>query len=174
MICERCGEKLEERWDFCPYCGKRKFSRTSDEFKDLFRMFEKSIKELIGLGSLGEFPFGKGFMIEVSREDNKPKLSIREFGETMDQTEEKSKIVIPSDAEIAEPEVKIGKDKRKIEIRLPDIKSEKDIAVKKIGDSIELRAISPNKAYFTIIPLPKYLRLINQRFEEGVLTLNFA
>lgn len=173
MNCRRCNRELKEGWQFCPYCGHM----VSSKFDDIFSALEGSIRELFGSDFLRDFPFGKGFMVELSQLGGEPKISFRELGKDIEKEEEREERegkAIPKNAEVIEPEVKIGEKRNRIDIHLPGVKSEGDINIKEFEDSLELRAFAPRKVYFAIIPIPKHLTLMDKRFENGVLTINLV
>jgi len=70
-----------------------------------------------------------------------------------------------------EPQTKVRRltDKIVYEIILPGIKSEKDIIITKLENSIEIKAFTKNKAYFKLIPLS--LPIKNYFVEKGKLIL---
>ncbi len=72
-----------------------------------------------------------------------------------------------------EPETKIRRlsDKIIYEINLPGIKSKKDISIKKLEKSIEIKAVSKNTAYYKIIKID--LPVISYKFAKELLILEF-
>lgn len=70
-----------------------------------------------------------------------------------------------------EPETKVRRLTNKIiyEINLPGVKSLKDIIVNKLENSIEIKAISKDRAYFKLIPIS--LPIKRYYLTEGVLIL---
>ncbi|MFH1445353.1 MAG: zinc ribbon domain-containing protein [Nanoarchaeota archaeon] len=61
-----------------------------------------------------------------------------------------------------------------VDVKLPDVKEIKDIEVKDLENSIEVKAVSGDKAYFKILTKPSQFRLKSKTFEKGVLHLEFA
>jgi HSP20 family molecular chaperone IbpA len=61
-----------------------------------------------------------------------------------------------------------------VDINLPGVKSEADIDIKMLESSIEVRAVSRDKAYFKILTKPPQFRVNDKTFEEGVLHLEFS
>jgi hypothetical protein len=51
--CPKCGEKIEEKYSFCPYCG---FNADSDEDEDNFGMLGKN--DFMNFGEELKLPFG--------------------------------------------------------------------------------------------------------------------
>ncbi|MEM5798763.1 MAG: hypothetical protein QXP39_01815, partial [Candidatus Aenigmatarchaeota archaeon] len=61
-----------------------------------------------------------------------------------------------------------------VELDLPNVKSESDISIQELEQSVEIRAIAGKKAYFKIITKPEQFRLVKKRFSNGKLYLEFA
>lgn len=74
---------------------------------------------------------------------------------------------------VVEPEVKTLKEDKKIllKIKLPEIKSEKNIKIQKLGSSIELRAYSEDKTYFKLFPVPKSSKIAEKKLEGEELSV---
>jgi len=70
-----------------------------------------------------------------------------------------------------EPETKLRRLSKKIiyEINMPEVKSIKDISVTNLENSIEIRAITDDKAYFKLIPIS--LPIISYNLNNGTLVL---
>jgi HSP20 family molecular chaperone IbpA len=168
MECKSCGERLDERWDFCPYCGMEK----SSGFYDIFGSLRDTIRDIFKMDFSKDFDFGSGFMIEVSQIGGEPKIRIKDLGREKKRHKEGIKRTIPDDAEVVEPEVKIQDDESTIEISLPGVKSEKDILIKKFENSIELRGHAKKRVYFTIVPIPRKFVIAGKKFKDGRLTIN--
>ncbi len=164
MKCRACGAELKEDWNYCPYCGASKYSTGLEE---IFEMFEKSFKSLFG-ENISDFPFGRGFLVEISRkEDEEPRISIKEFGKPENLKKDET---LKKNVEVIEPEVKVLEEGKLVKIFLPDVEREEDINIKKLQNSIEIKACGKGKTYFTIIPNPN---LTYKKFENGMLLLKF-
>jgi hypothetical protein len=61
-----------------------------------------------------------------------------------------------------------------VDLDLPDVESSDDIDIKKLGESIEVRAFAGNKGYFKILSIPKEAKLISRRFKEEKLSLKIG
>jgi hypothetical protein len=83
---------------------------------------------------------------------------------------ESERIKMPKVTEEPEAEIKDLAIKQIIKIKLPDIKNADDIEVKKLEQSIEVKAVAGDKAYFKLIPT-KGKMIESKRFEDGMLTL---
>lgn len=60
------------------------------------------------------------------------------------------------------------------EISLPGVKNESDIEVNSLENSIEIKALAGNKAYFKIITKPADARISGRDFRDGVLRLQIS
>jgi hypothetical protein len=76
---------------------------------------------------------------------------------------------------VEEPHAEVFKGKGKITLKvmLPNIKSEKDVSLKKMQNSIEIKAYSTEKIYFKLFPVPKKSRIVSKKLqgEEFVLEI---
>ena len=72
-----------------------------------------------------------------------------------------------------EPSTKIRRLANKViyEINLPEVKSINDVSILRLENSIEIKALAKNKAYFKSIPIN--LPIINYILSEGKLVLEF-
>jgi len=77
---------------------------------------------------------------------------------------------------VLEPEVKVKRLAREMlfTIPLPNIKSGKDIELKILPDSVEVKAFGKKKGYFKILNIPKNYKLVEKDLKEGNLNLKFA
>ncbi len=178
MKCRSCGTELEESWSFCPRCGVKKGQEFGRGIEDMMELFEKNIRGMFSGGFPLNFPFGKGFMVEISQEGGSPKVTVKELGENQYRGEqegegspEKARSV-PTGAEIVEPVVSAMGEKTVV-VQLPGVKAEEDIHIKRFHDSIEIRAFSDKKVYFAILPNIKSPNM-EHKFENGVLTLTLS
>jgi len=199
--CPNCGEKVKDEWEFCPICGERleekeRGFRVFDIFEDIDKEFER-IDKMFGF----EFPRikfkpeikGGGISITIhSVSGREPKIEVKTSGdykklepeikrrlgikpaveEVEEVTEEyrKKKVRVPKVTE--EPEARIEKigNKQIIKIKLPDVKEE-DIEVKKLEQSIEVKAFAGDKAYFKLIPISPNAYIVKKEFKNGVLNI---
>lgn len=125
--------------------------RTTGDYKKL----EPKIKKMLGVSKGVE---------EV--EETKP-IKIKE------EKEEKP-LPKPKVAEEPETRVKHLGAKQIIEIELPDVKSEKDIEVKKLEQSIEIKAFAKDKVYFKLLPIRPNAQIIDQEFKDGILRIELS
>ena len=59
-------------------------------------------------------------------------------------------------------------------MELPGVKSESDITVSELENSIEVKALAGDKAYFKILTKPPQFRLVKKVFSKGTLHMDFS
>ncbi len=144
---------------------------------------------------------GSGFTIKIVQSGNgKPDISVRTFGD-VDRSEikkgmeeigvpqtgkparrgflrpsPKQQVVLRSEMKTEEPKTSVARSASKVvvSIQLPGVKSEKDIEVCELENSIEVKALAHDRAYFKILTKPSQFRLARRSFEKGVLELEFS
>lgn len=110
--------------------------------------------------------FGKNKLIKVPTA-NKNKLG--GVGKTViEQKFEQKASVLPRQE--ATSQVKRLSNKIIYEIDLPGVKSKKDIMIRSLSHSIEVKAVAKDKVYFKLIPIS--LPIISYDLSEGKLTLS--
>ncbi len=164
--CENCGEKVDVKWDYCPHCGEELVKKREKIFDDIDKEFESvdkmmGFKPIKGISIMISGGTGMGPKIAVSPDYRKPEMAIQKAKE--------KPVRIPKITE--EPETKIEKigNKQVIKIKLPGVKME-DIEIKRLEQSIEVKAFAGDKAYFKLIPIPSNAS-INRSFEENMLKI---
>jgi len=170
----------------------RSFERNF-EVIDLSPFFQKSTKPLRG----------SGFSIRISHSgDGKPKVDVQTFGDVnrkqveseasrlgfrerlaktlrpeRPREEAKPKGVCFAGAKTTEePETCVRNVAGRIvaDIKLLGVKNAGDIEIRQLENSIEVRAIAGDKAYFKILTKPPQKNIANQGFSNGVLKIEFA
>ncbi|MBR9702036.1 hypothetical protein GOV13_03880 [Candidatus Pacearchaeota archaeon] len=63
-------------------------------------------------------------------------------------------------------------DRISYEIKIPGVKTVKDVSIVPLENSIEIKAVAKNKAYFKIIPIG--LPIVNYQFSQGKIVLDLA
>jgi HSP20 family molecular chaperone IbpA len=184
--CPYCGAELEEsEEEFEEFRPFSIFENIDKEFERIDKMFGKDFFKF------PKFEKGGGINITIqSGTGMKPKVEVKTSGEykklepeikrrlgvkpAIEEVEEKPRKIqkpkrIPKITE--EPETKIEKigNKQKIEIKLPDVKSEKDIEVKDLEQSIEVKAFAGDKAYFKLLPIVG--NVTKKEFKNGILKI---
>jgi HSP20 family molecular chaperone IbpA len=195
--CKECGEKVSDKWDFCPYCGAPLREKEFEPF-DIFDDIEKEFRRIDKMFGI-EFPKfrikpgirGGGISITIqSGTGMEPKIEVKTSGEykklepeikrrlgvkpgveEVSEEEVEKKVRIPKVTEEPEAEIKNLGNKQIISIKLPDVKSEEDIEVKKLEQSMEIKAFAGDKAYFKLIPLPANASIVKKEFKNGVLKI---
>jgi HSP20 family molecular chaperone IbpA len=186
--CRECGEKVKRDWRFCPYCGRELFlerdifGEIAREFKRIDKLFESSFFRFPSLKPLR----GGGISIVVrSGTGMKPEIKIRTSGEYKKLEPELRKRLgvkkiegvpqrIPRVTE--EPRTELKKIARgvRIEVELPGVRNERDIEIRKLEQSIEIKAWAGDKAYFKLIPIPKELSVLKKEFKDGLLKIELG
>lgn len=159
MFCDYCGNLLSDKWKYCPYCG-RKIRGEPDPFDFLFRGGVRS------------------FSIRItSVEEKKPKTRVNRFGivrvpieepeepeEEQQKPKEEQKNRIPQ--RVLEPEgvaQRIGQHML-IRVKLPGVKEE-DVDVRKLAESVEVKAYKKDEAYFKQFQIPRTAEIISKHME---------
>jgi len=187
--CARCGEKIKDEWDFCPHCG-RKFSHREKEMQDIFEEMEKDFEaEPFILPQFKAKPVMRGGRIDIIIHGGtgmQPRIDVRTSGDFRKQEVKRKVSVGPYPEEKIEKEKVKGRtaktteepeaetqnvgNRRIISIKLPNVKSEKDIEIKKMEQSVEVKAYAGDKAYFKLIPIPANAE-VSGKFDNGMLKL---
>lgn len=193
--CENCGEEVKDEWTFCPNCGEQLkefpqesiFDDIEDEFKRIDKMFSSSFFDFPKFNV--KFPKGSGgiSITITSGTGREPKIDVKTSGSfkevepdikrklgvkpSIEEVEEKPKVKQTKVAE--EPETKIENigNKQIIQIKLPNVKSLKDIEVKKLEQSVEVKAFADDVTYFKLIPVPSNSYITNKEFKNNVLRI---
>jgi HSP20 family molecular chaperone IbpA len=85
-------------------------------------------------------------------------------------------IVLKSKMRTEEPKTSVARSASNVvvSIQLPGVKSDKDIEVCELENSVEVKALAHDRAYFKILTKPSQFRLAKKRFEKGVLEMEFS
>jgi len=192
--CPKCGRKLNADWNFCPYCGyevkPKIISPLEGIFEDVEKEFEK-LDKMFGIGfKIPKIPLEKGGGVSITIHSGtgmKPKIEVKTSGEykkiepelkrklgikpAIEEVEEKpARRKMPKITEEPETKVKIVGNKRIISLILPGVKDSKDIEIKRLEQSVEIKAFAKDRAYFKLIPVPSDVS-IRSEFKDGILTL---
>ena len=154
IVCTYCGNFLSDKWKFCPHCGK-KIGEKEDIFDSLFR---NSIS---------------GFSIHItSGTGKKPKIRVQEFGERGKKIpiEGEKGVVRPIPQRMVEPEGRTQQEGQHLVLRvvLPGVKEE-DVDVRKLEQSVEIKAYKNNEAYFKQFHVPESAQIISTYMEGNEL-----
>jgi hypothetical protein len=193
--CSNCGEKIKDNWRFCPNCGKEikvskhlfdmdEFERKGEDFESDFKFPDFKIKPMMKAGGIS--------IIIQSGTGMEPRVNVKTSGEYKrmepgikremgiktgaegareERTERKRiKERITKTTEEPEAETQNAGNRKIIFIRLPDVKSEDDIEIRRLEQSVEIKAYAGDKAYFKLIPIPANA-LVTDEFDKGMLKL---
>lgn len=191
LFCPYCGEEITKRESYMDLFEE--FERDIErEFERLDKMFGMlgfpriNIKAPIRTGGISiTIRSGTGMkpQIEVKttgeykkfEPEIKRRLGIKEGVQEVETEKiEEKKVKVPKITE--EPETKIERkgNVETITIKLPDVKNPEDINVRKLEQSIEVKAFVGDKAYFKLIPVKPNSRIISQKFENGILRIELV
>ncbi|MCX6815113.1 MAG: zinc-ribbon domain-containing protein [Candidatus Aenigmarchaeota archaeon] len=86
------------------------------------------------------------------------------------------KLVIKRPMKTEEPKTSVARSASKVvvSIQLPGVESANDIEVSELENSVEVKALAQDKAYFKILTKPSQFRLSKKSFEKGVLQMEFS
>lgn len=195
MKCPNCSADIDRKWTYCPSCGLRMRSMDSFlalpsfDFSDIDREMERMRKRMLGdmKRAMTGDQRGSGFSISISSSRGKePKVEVRTFGDYTGKEEEILRGA-GTEKQIAEKEPP----KRKVTgiteepkheakrignsliftVKLPGVKDLRDVDVRALEESIEVRAYAENKAYFTLFPVPRGSKIVNRTFGNDELVI---
>jgi hypothetical protein len=183
MKCKKCGNAVRENWDFCPVCGTQvqkaqivrmpirfNFSEDMETDEDFDSMIQGAFKEaeklLQGMG----FPGRINFTINNQGPEHVQRIRNPAPAKKRVKHIEQPQRAVKS---VEEPEMRIGNapDGTYIELKVPGVTSVKDIIIKKLKESIEVRAYVGDKMYFKLIPITPDADIAERKFVNGVLSL---
>ena len=190
--CPACDKEVKADWSFCPYCGEELteargvfglFSEVEKEFKKLDKIFASSFR----LPRFRFKPLRSGISITItSGAGRKPRVDVKTFGgakKLEPEIKQRLGVKVPIEGVEArpmpkvtqEPETKVKKvgNKRIVEIKLPGVKSEKDVEIRRLEQSVEIRAFAKDKAYFTLLPVDPEAS-ISKEFKDEILRLEIV
>ncbi len=196
-----CGSEVDEDWEYCPRCGFRLkgesfldiFSKVQKEFEEMSKSFDKDF-EVFDLSPWSPKKLkSSGFSIKIIHDGrNPPKIFVKTYGDVNKKRIEKeiydkfgvrsvpsvelkdNAYSIPKVTEEPKTEVRRVGNKILVNINLPDVKSENDINIKSLENSVEIKAMAKDKAYFKIITKPAEFKVGKHEFKDGVLYLEFV
>lgn len=196
-FCPRCGDALKEKeaekLDISNSPFENIFGNIEKEFENIdktsgFNPFELprfKFKPMKGNGITIVVHGGTGMgpVIKLMANGNykrfepqiKRKLGVGPALEKMEEerVERKKFRKMPKITEEPKAEIKVAGANQIISIKLPGVKSENDVEVKKLEQSIEVKAFAGDKAYFKLIPIPSDA-IVNKKFKSSLLTLEIG
>ena len=201
-FCPRCGYIMKKRSLFGGVFERmnREVKEMDRELetmnREVSRGFEKNF-EVLDISPFFRKPMkGGGFSIKISSSGNeKPRVSVRTFGgvkrEDIEQgivkmyiggakkearPESPKKVHLEGAETTEEPETSVRRTDGSIvaKIKLPGVMDMKDIEIKSLENSIEVKAMAGKKAYFKILTKPENANIIKKEFGNGVLRIELA
>lgn len=153
--CKFCKKPVKEEFHFCPYCGEYLRSE-EDFFNELDRIIEQEFERLEKLFGFA-IPRIKIYPKRAHEQEFKPQGDVREEVAV-------KKVEEPKTEEVEKNGKKI------IKIKLPGVKEERNVEIRRLEESIEIRAKCGDKVYFKIIPIPPR-KIYRTNFENEELVL---
>jgi HSP20 family molecular chaperone IbpA len=202
-FCPRCGSVLEKAKgrDLFEDVFER-MEHEMKEMDRAFRPSERNF-EVIDISPFFKQAKGSGFTVKITRSgDGKPKIDIKTFGD-VDKKElenEVNKLGFRDRIGRALKPAKVGLERREgsvrledartteepetsvkniggriiAEVSLPGVKKSEDIEIRVLENSVEVRALAGNKAYFKILTKPPQTSVVRREFGKGVLTIELG
>lgn len=227
--CKKCGEKIDDKFNFCPYCrsslsdgeigedwgmlGKNDLpdplQNSFNEiklpaglgmvFNSLMKNFEKEFREMdrergreISSSKNSRNPAVRksGISISISASgDRPPEIKVSQFGnpggefrgverqaakKPIHKSFNEDKIKKFSKLPREEPSTDVRRLSNKVvyEINLPGVKSIDDVSIIKLENSIEIKAVAKDKAYFKLLPIK--LPIIDYKVSDEKLILELG
>lgn len=191
-FCPNCGSRTERRERDL---FREIFSRISREFREMNKSVDREF-ETFDISPWFKKPKGSGFSIRIVRSgDKEPKIYVKTYGD-VDKEKVRKEIhgmlgakeegrgvlekvkrplkVAPKVMEEPKAHVKRFGGRVIVDIEMPGVKSPSDIDVRDLENSVEVKALAGDKAYFKIITKPPQFGISKQRFNNGVLNLEFS
>jgi len=173
--CPNCNRVVKEGWKFCPYCGEELIDIRTPlrTFRSMFADADREFERLVRMFGLNlQFPrvSGGGVSITIrSGSGVQPEVKIKTYGDYKKfEPELKRKLGIKEGVKEIKEERKLPKiteepktiiqnlgDRRVVTIELPGVKDERDVEIRKLEQSVEVKAFAKDKAYFKLLPIPK-------------------
>jgi len=199
-FCPRCGFILKRERDFF----SEVFERMERELKGMDKAFERNLEVFDLSPFFRKPTKGSGFSIKITRSGHeKPEVSVRTFGDVdrkeveeemeklgfreipeekktvidrPEMKEEGREICLEAAKITEEPETCVRRvdDRIVVEVKLPEVRDSKDIEVKFLDNSIEVKAIAGEKAYFKILTKPPKTNVVRKGFENGILKIELV
>ncbi len=201
--CPHCGEHQPHGGEHQSFDGMFNDKFFADIMENFQRMFADMgfegmdlEKEVIDLTRAAKRKRGAGFTINIVQSgEGPPQIRIQPIGEAesrpMAAGLARGRASGPSGARAgAKPLPKRFADVKRSEepesvvkrvgnaliadLEVPGVRSEDDIAVTELENSVEVRALAGDKAFFKIITKPARLKLAGKKFKNGKLHLEFS
>ena len=104
----------------------------------------------------------------------RPRFRIPGMRKTVPVSHEKKRIKLPGITEEPRTEIRRTGTGLSVDIEMPGVKSEHDVEIRELENSVEIKATAKDKGYFKILTKPPNFRLSGKKFEKGGLHLVFS
>ncbi len=176
--CPACAEKIDRKFNFCPYCGASFKSRREkndfgmlgiEDFDDNIRVEQKlpfGVEKIMGslvkqlekqMGNMNFEGMPKGIRINVIRGNPRMRQVVQEVPkvgkEIVSISKEETNRRIGLKKVEAESKVRRLADRIIYEIDAPGVREKKDVVVTELATGLEIRIYSEDKCYVKLIPL---------------------
>lgn len=188
--CPRCEFFVKQGWNFCPHCGINLKELPRQEPQPMPIMMKSNLLDDSGLEDLSK-EVNKIFQSILGQEPFSGSVSITRIGGPEGSTTD---VKTSGDYKKIEPQIKkkLGIKKKDgklkatkepainvkemphenvIEIKLPGVKKDNDIEIIQLEQSMEVRAVTKDKIYFKLIPIPENSQIIEKTLNNGVLKI---
>ncbi len=175
MKCQNCDSDIDKKFNFCPICGERIRNNSLNKILDYFN---KEIKNLMKFTNIDNIDQNKHYnsmiLIRIPETAINKKMinSLSEYNTNKknEETDEQKTLM-----NVKEPvtNIKNSNNRVSVKIHFPGVKKS-DIEIKKLSESIEIRAIGKKESFFKIVEMPKNMSLVEKSFSNENLTLTFS
>ncbi|MCK4497513.1 MAG: zinc-ribbon domain-containing protein [Candidatus Aenigmarchaeota archaeon] len=90
------------------------------------------------------------------------------------EIKERKELPMPKFTEEPKTNIRRLDSKVVVDIEIPGVKSQENVDVRELENSVEVKALAGDKAYFKILTKPSQFRLTSKSFERGKLHLEFT
>lgn len=181
-FCNYCGNYLSNKWKYCPYCGRK--VKKFDLFDELLKSGVTGISIRITSRN-GEEPDVRVRRIGRKRGRRVPVESIKEEKEKrkkgkgkkipIESLDDDNRTIHPIPKKVMEPEgiKQQMEDHIVLLVKLPGVKRE-NVNVRKLEESVEIKAYRNGEAYFKQFPVPENARIISKHMEGDQLIVKIG
>jgi hypothetical protein len=186
--CKKCNADIDEKWSFCPKCGAAVTRAVAipfrininnndfEDFGDFDEIFEQTFKEVDKMFKSFGFP---GELNLTIRTEGKPavkkQIPLKKTEHALIKTEQQKQPSLEQRhiKQVEEPETKMERSPSglNIELQLPGVGAIKNVSIKKLEESIEIKAYAGDKMYFKVIPISPDADISEKKFANDVLTI---
>lgn len=176
--CNLCSRKLRDKWNYCPRCGAE-VNKKINMFNLLRRQMD-ILRNLMVDSNMEQNVQSPRNAITIRIDSNgfrNPRVNLYpQPKQKKDINDAKRTEPKKLTGKVIEPDVKVKRLSNEImfKIPLPDVKSEKNVELNRLTDSLEVRAFARDKGYFKILNVPRNHKLIDKSLDNGTLNLKFA